>query len=203
LPAPPLPGQPPVEWTGLDRIEDARGALESPALAWESWWINGSGALLRTREASPAEHGRVRAWAKRARAGTLPPLLALYVSGLDLFLLLDGHDRLQAALLEKAAPAFLVLWPVRAQPRQPHLAQQEALLREIERKRRLGGGRRPLDTDAENRLLVHAFDDRDWLWPKTRAYPLPGGAPAWDAEVAAQPGVPAGHAIFTGEPPER
>lgn len=40
---------------------------------------------------------------------TPAPALVLRVSGLDMFLLLDGHDRLQAAVQERVAPAFLVL----------------------------------------------------------------------------------------------
>jgi hypothetical protein len=41
------------------------------------------------------------------------------------------------------------------------------------------------------------------LWPRTRAYPLAGGAAAWDEEVTRQPGVPSAHAIFSGEPPPK
>jgi hypothetical protein len=178
-----------------------RDALDAPALAWESWWLNGSGGLLRMREPSAADAGRVRAWSKRAREGTLPPALVLWVSGLDMFLLLDGHDRVRAAALEGAAPGFLVLWRVRETPRLPDTTRQGAVVRELERKRGLAGGRPPLTVAMENRLLVDAFDDRPWLWPKTRAYPLAGGAAAWDEEVARQPGVPSAHAIFSGEPP--
>lgn len=201
-PGPPVPG-PPIAWTGIDRIEATGDALGAPALTWESWWLNGSRALLRMRDASPPSAGRVHAWVKRARVGALPPALALYVSGLDLFLLLDGHDRLRAAELTGAPLGFLVVWPARATERAPDAARQAAVMREIERKRELADGRRPLSVEAENRLLVDAFDDRPWVWPKTRAYPLAGGVRAWDAEVALQPGVGRQHAIFTGEPPPR
>lgn len=201
LPGPQIPGPPPVDWPKVDRIEMTRDALNSPALGWESWWLNGNGGLLRMRDPSPADAGRVRAWSKRVRDGTLPPALVLWVSGLDMFLLLDGHDRLQAAVQEGIAPAFLVLWAVRTTPRGADPARQQAVVMEIERKRGLAGDRRPLTVEAENQLLVSAFDDRAWLWPKTRAFPLPGKAAAWDEEVRAQPGVTPEHALFSGEPP--
>ena len=202
-PGPPVPGPPHIEWTRMERIGATGDALGAPALAWESWLLTGSGTLLRTRDPSPPNAGRVHAWVKRARVGALPPALALYVSGLDQFLLLDGHDRLRAAELTGAPLGFLVLWPSRATPRTPDPARQTAILRELDRKRALAGGRRPLSVDAENRLLVDAFDDRPWVWPRTRAYRLPGGANAWDAEVRLQPGVGQEHAILTGEPPPR
>ena len=205
-PSPPVPAPPPADWTRLDRIDGIRTCLEEPALAWEGWFTSGSGALLRTRERSPADSGRVRALRKRARDGTLPPALAQYVSGLDMFVLLDGHDRLQAALLEGAAPPLLVLWQVRAIPRESDPAQQAAVVREVERKQRLASTsapRRPLSAAAENALLISAFDDRDYLFPRTRAYPLPGGAARWTEEVAARAGVPPDHLIFSGNPPPR
>jgi hypothetical protein len=203
LRAPQLPGPPPVDWTALAAIEDVRACLDAPALAWESWCLSGSGALLRTRDPSPPGGARVRAWIKRAREGRLPPLLAVLVSGLDMFVLLDGHDRLRAAVLEGIAPVFLVLWHIRATPQRPDPARQAAVVREIERKRALRSGRRPLDTERENRLLVSAFDDRDWLWPRSRARPLPGSAAAWDEEVARVTQLPRDHGLFSGEAPPR
>ncbi|MCC6557441.1 MAG: hypothetical protein IT372_31205 [Polyangiaceae bacterium] len=86
----------------------------------------------------------------------------------------------------------------------PDPARQEAILREIERKRLLAGTReRPLARDAENALLICAFDDRDYIYPTTRAFPLPGGRDQWLAEVTPRAAVPPDHPLFTGEPPDR
>lgn len=200
LPCPPIPGPSPSDWSGLTNIHRAAEALSAPDLDWESWWTNGSGALLRMRKPSPPDAGRVKAWRKRARDGSLPPALVLFVTGLDMFLLLDGHDRLQAAMLEKAPIGFLCLWYVRKHDRRPDEARQAAILHEIERREKLAGGRQPLPVAQANKLLVDAFDDRPWVWPKTRAYPLEGGAAAWDAEVLSR-GVAPNHRMFTGEEP--
>ncbi|UQA56378.1 hypothetical protein [Polyangium aurulentum] len=201
LPGRPVPGLPAADRSRLEWVEAVREGLDAPTLDWEPWWLSGSGGLLRMRDPSAADAGRVRAWRKRARDGTLPPALVLWVSGLDMFLLLDGHDRLQAAAQEGVPPRFLVLRAVRWVPERPDPERQRAIVEGIERQRRLAGGARLLTTDKENQLLVEAFDDRPWLVFATRAYPLPGGAAAWDEEVGAQPGVTPEHGILSGEPP--
>ncbi|PTL79149.1 hypothetical protein [Vitiosangium sp. GDMCC 1.1324] len=70
------------------------------------------GAVLALREPSRPDASRVKAWRKHARDGTLPPVLLLYMELPQKWLVLDGHDRLQAALLEGITPPLLGLWPV-------------------------------------------------------------------------------------------
>ncbi|MEU1146115.1 hypothetical protein ACFYO9_32435 [Streptomyces sp. NPDC005863] len=52
---------------------------------------------------------RVKAYRKNARDGTLAPVLLWWVSFLDGWLLLDGHDRAAAALAEGTEPAAVEL----------------------------------------------------------------------------------------------
>ncbi|MGW2825912.1 hypothetical protein ACWC24_33635 [Streptomyces sp. NPDC001443] len=52
---------------------------------------------------------RVKAYRKHAREGTLAPVLLWWVSFLDGWLLLDGHDRAAAALAEGMQPACVEL----------------------------------------------------------------------------------------------
>jgi len=193
-----------TEWSRFERIEGVRACLDAPSLAWESWWTNGSGAVLRMRAKSPVEGGRVKALRKRAREGRLPPILVYYVSGLDMYLLLDGHERLLAGALEGAPAAFLALWPARATPRRPDPERQEAVVREILRKRGLPRSPRgrALDSEAENRLLIGAFDDAPYLSARTRAYRLAGGVARWEDEAARRSGLPKSHPLFTGEAPD-
>jgi hypothetical protein len=74
-------------------------------------------------------------WRKRVRDKTLPPILTWWCHGLFAHVLLDGHDRLHAALLEGTAPDVIVL--ADATPR----AQQE-----IEERR---------ETAIDHAALVH------------------------------------------------
>jgi hypothetical protein len=135
------------------------------------------------------------------RDGTLPPVLVTFVSGLDMFVLLDGHDRLRAALAEGTVPPILVLWKVRADPNPRMPDREEEVLRGIEREREARGGRESLlATEAANRRLITVFDDRDTLHARTAAWPLVGGAARWEREVAAE-GVAEEHLLWSGEPP--
>jgi hypothetical protein len=61
------------------------------------------------RDVSPNDSGRVKAWRKLARAGELPPVLLYWISGLAAYVVLDGHDRLLAAKLERVSAPYLVL----------------------------------------------------------------------------------------------
>ncbi|MFF5710830.1 hypothetical protein [Streptomyces sp. NPDC012756] len=75
-----------LTWFGYgDPVEDARD-------------------LLPLRSLSPVEAPRVRAYRRQYREGVLPPVFAWWISGLDSPVVLDGHDRLTAALAEGGRP---------------------------------------------------------------------------------------------------
>ncbi|WP_458243420.1 hypothetical protein [Streptomyces sp. MAI_2237] len=65
--------------------------------------------VLPLRRLSSPDAPRVKAYRKHAREGTLAPVLLWWVSFLDGWLLLDGHDRAVAALEEGGVPPCVVL----------------------------------------------------------------------------------------------
>ena len=86
-------------------LEELASQRESFELQWDFGYIG----LLLTRPLSEDSDGRVKMWRKRAREGRLPPLVVWWCNGLFAHVLLDGHDRLHAALLENTQPSILVL----------------------------------------------------------------------------------------------
>ncbi|NOK33577.1 hypothetical protein HMI49_10245 [Corallococcus exercitus] len=174
-------GQPPMPPHSLD-------AVERYLPAWkEDWWENAPGqrpgAVLGLRAPSHPEDGRVKSWRKRARDGTLPPVLLLYVDILAKWLVLDGHDRLCAALLEGVEPPLLGLWPF-IDPKRPwNSVREEGALFSADFQLRTGAT--PETVDRVNRMLVLNFtpDPRGTV---SRAWPLPGGREAWREEVTAR-----------------
>jgi hypothetical protein len=62
-------------------------------LTW-SWRPSTQANVFALREASPSSASRVKSWRKHARDGTLPPALLAWISALDGYVVLDGHDRL-------------------------------------------------------------------------------------------------------------
>ncbi|NJK31849.1 MAG: hypothetical protein HC927_05205, partial [Deltaproteobacteria bacterium] len=89
-----------VEMIAARTIGNLRDCLDEPAAIQKTWMLNGSGDCLALR-ARPDEHeGRVKMWRKQARIGRLPPIVVWWISGLDCWVLIDGHRRLLAAVLE-------------------------------------------------------------------------------------------------------
>ncbi|MFI5937623.1 hypothetical protein [Actinoplanes sp. NPDC051494] len=125
-----------------------------------------------------------------AREGSLPPLLLWSVTGLDGYLLLDGHDRLVAAQAEGMRPAVLVLATEYVlepdEARRATAYQQTALDRAAEQVTLGVPG-----AEAAHRSLRLHLAGLPPLAARTRAWPLPGGAAEWDRLAAAAPPFPA------------
>ncbi|MFF2010591.1 hypothetical protein ACFVWY_16155 [Streptomyces sp. NPDC058195] len=93
---------------------------DGPARPWRSLlldehpdgsidWFTGSWRVVPLRRMPTPGEGRVKAYRKQAREGILPPALLWWFSGLNCYVVLDGHARLVAALAENREPAVLVL----------------------------------------------------------------------------------------------
>ncbi|WP_244239437.1 hypothetical protein [Corallococcus carmarthensis] len=135
------------------------------------------------RAPAPENDSRVKAWRKHARDGTLPPVLLTYFTLVERWLVVDGHDRLHAALLEGREPPLLGLWSVIEVPVVEDLStlfRREGSLKAAELRLRA----KPGDVDAVNRILLRDHEAIQRL-AVTRAFPLRGGAAAWKAEVTA------------------
>ncbi|MFZ6734253.1 hypothetical protein ACO0LG_20150 [Undibacterium sp. Ji42W] len=107
--------------------------------------------------------GRVKWWRKLARAGQMPPILIWHVHSLSSYLILDGHDRLQACLLEGVPPVFALLTSfyevaIHSDPR-----QEQAILHQVNlaaENMALGIYKNPDKFAGMQRVLAQAFDRR-------------------------------------------
>ncbi|WP_375757538.1 hypothetical protein [Corallococcus exercitus] len=176
-------GQPPMPPHSLAAVTDP-----GYPFAWkEDWWENTPGqrpgAVLGLRPPVPPDFGRVKSWRKHARDGTLPPALLMYVDILAKWLVLDGHNRLHAALLEGVEPPLLGLWPFIDPPRPANAVREEGALFSADFQLRAGAT--PETVDRVNRMLVLNFTPG----PKgtvSRAWPIPGGRETWREEITAR-----------------
>lgn len=155
---------------------------------WIEWFHdNGAWQILPLRRLSRPDAGRVKAYRKRAREGTLAPVLLWWISGLDCYVVLDGHDRLVAALAEGQKPPLLALSsadPGRAERDTEalvarYLTTAEAL------ERQTGEGVRRAE-EAVNRGFGRDLRTIETAYGTTRAWPLPGGTAAWNALAATE-----------------
>nr|WP_171415518.1 hypothetical protein [Corallococcus exercitus] len=142
-----------------------------------------SGGVMPLRAPSAEDDGRIKAWRKHVRDGTLPPVLLMYFALVERWLVVDGHDRLHAALLEGREPPLLGLWSFTEVPVEENLStlfRQDGAMKAAELRLRA----KPGDVDAVNRGLLRDHEPVQRL-AVTRAFPLRGGAAAWTAEVTA------------------
>ncbi|GAA2647275.1 hypothetical protein [Streptomyces lunalinharesii] len=142
--------------------------------------------VLPLRALAAPDAARVKACRRQFREGVLPPVLLWAVSGLNAFVVLDGHDRLAAALAEGGRPEVLRLGraPVDgpgAPGHAPVLRAYEERAAHLERARAAGDPLAATRITVAGRRLgaeLRALSDGFGL---TRGWPLPGGAPAWEA----------------------
>lgn len=160
-----------------------QSAFSVPHAHFEDWGMNGSGAVLPLRDPSEPDAARVKSWCKHARDGTLPPVVLWWVSALDMYVLLDGHDRLQAANAEGVPTRALALW-------QGHedaiddAAWRAGLVRRYERAFE-AGERLSVRTRLElNHSLVEAF--RGYRRVRTRALARYRLNAEWEGQVRAE-----------------
>jgi hypothetical protein len=131
---------------------------EQQAMDEQRWDFTLVAPPLAVRPLPPTDAPRVKAWRRAAREGVLPPIFLWYVSGLDRHVILDGHERLVAALAEGVTPGSLVLASMCADFDEARADDLDA-----------GLARRP-HVEAQNRALVQIYDDTPR--PRTRAWPL-------------------------------
>jgi hypothetical protein len=151
------------EWSFNSLADD----LAAAPVHWIDWWGGSDSNLLPLREVRD-DDGRVKWWRKMAREGCLPPVLALFLRCLDSSVIIDGHCRLRAALLEGMAPDIIVISSTQSVEITPDPAEQERVFHSLEKARRIQGALFPVE--KLNEILVRVFDDRPILKITTRAH---------------------------------
>ncbi len=149
------------------------------------WFLHsGSWEILPLRPMPDADDGRVKAYRKQAREGTLPPVLLWWVSGLDCHLILDGHARLAAAIAESVEPPLLQLH--RTMPRDElagrvddAVSLYESELARLARLRAVHGPTVPDGAAIAGPQLARSLHDLETAQQPTWAWPLPGGEAEW------------------------
>ena len=139
------------------------------------------------RPLSAPDAPRVKAYRKHARDGTLAPVLLWWVSFLDGWLILDGHDRAVAAGAEGMNPPCVVLARALPDEKWRRLAdgmtagheQHMARLAALPDGPGLARQRAALERGFGD-AVAEVSHDHDF----TPLWPLPGGPAAWDALAA-------------------
>ncbi|WP_438290812.1 hypothetical protein [Streptomyces sp. HUAS TT7] len=171
-----------VNWSKLLSHDPDRGHL-----TWFGYGdpVEDARDLLPLRGLSAPDAPRVKAYRRQYREGVLPPVLLWWVSGLNSPVVLDGHDRLTAALAEGARPELLVLtratpdgWAEQAMRQRIEAYEQQVRAEEVR-----GGPLASTRISHASRRLADDLTGLDDAADLTRAWPLPGGPEAWQRAV--------------------
>ncbi|MFE5915792.1 hypothetical protein [Streptomyces sp. NPDC056468] len=174
-------GFPPGIWTE-DFVRDWPGGR------LELYCGGGWHGVVPLRRLSAPDAARVKAYRKHARDGSLAPVLLWWVTFLDGWVILDGHDRAVAALAEDRTPECVELGRV---PDEEEWRRAAVEVTEAHEHRMQGLAAHTDDPGAEHRraTMERAYGETiaslPYGVPPTRFLSLPGGAAAWD-ELAAR-----------------
>ncbi|MGW6733575.1 hypothetical protein [Streptomyces sp. NPDC055013] len=174
-------GFPPGIW-----IEDF--VRDWPGGRLELYCGGGWHGVVPLRRLSAPDAARVKAYRKHARDGSLAPVLLWWVTFLDGWVILDGHDRAVAALAEDRTPECVELGRVPDEEQWRRAAEE---VTEAHEHRVQGLADHADDPGAEHRraTMERAYGETiaslPYGVPPTRFLPLSGGAAAWD-ELAAR-----------------
>ncbi len=142
-------------------------------------WISrqGGGQVLPLRQLSDPTDSRVKAYRKQARVGILPPVLLWWISSLDCYVIVDGHDRILAAIAEEQEPSFMALTGIQQQRIDSH---SQAVVDRYLAEQQLTPAGNIEALAASSRRLAWTLNEIHTDYHRTRAWILPGGSAAWD-----------------------
>ena len=176
-----------LSWLRADLVE--YGEDGTATFDYESSTDGSAGVpLVPMRHLSEPSAPRVKAMRRLVREGVLPPVLLWSVTGFVGYVVLDGHDRLVAALAESLVPSFVVVSRTdrtRTDVReQAHVTHYETTMRQLDLVAGRGGDPDGVARAREgasrelSRRLRRVEQDPTWSWP------IDGGARAWDRSAS-------------------
>lgn len=150
---------------------------------------------------------RVEFWQKQLRAGVRPPAVVLAASIIEMFVILDGHDRLEAAHREAPPPVptrqgspgdypLIILAPLRRQTWAEDEQTQRRRAGVAHQVERVAWNElQPLSQRKLNDAVIQAWVRPEHHYPRSRCWPVPGGFGAWQTSLP-----PGAEGLRTGLP---
>ena len=112
------------------------------------------------------DSGRIKFWRKKIKEDSLPPIILIHLSQLSNSIIIDGHSRLLASIIEDVPPKLIILYPTTEQEIKPDLEQAVIRAKALDTQ----FGKNPiLKLEQMNQLLISFYDDRPWLVRRTNA----------------------------------
>lgn len=132
-----------------------------------------------------ADSGRVKFWRKKIRENACPPLLVWYQPHLHAYLLVDGHARFQAHLLENLEPKILAIEQFFKQtyPLDEEKREQECQKVFSGLQKNFEKTKKPLATDTLNGIVLQLYDDYSHDRQTLMAKPIANLDEIWQSQL--------------------
>lgn len=167
-------------YMGTDVVYHVKEALKTDEVELISWWLNGSGKLINLKK-SQADAGRVKWWQKKVREGRLPPILVWYLSCLDAYIIIDGHDRLMASILENQPPELIAISSAQEIQFPPDVIAQQHILEALSNPK--SDRKKSISIEHMNQVLLQVFDN-SYTSARTFSWASISSDQVWIDEVA-------------------
>lgn len=143
---------------------DLEKSINNDVMQYVSWFCSNNNPLdFVSLRVVDKNSGRLKWWRKKVRENTLPPILLYFVSGLDTYIILDGHYRLMASILENVAPNILTISPYQRHTYNIDPSRKTQMLNTLENRKR----NRQLNTKQKNDLLIQAHTETEEYFTQT------------------------------------
>jgi hypothetical protein len=137
-------------------IHGGEDSLAETTFQQIDWFIGNEVNLVNLKRVNEYD-GRLKWWQKKARENALPPIFLLYVSGLDNYIILDGHYRLKAAYDEGIKVDILMLRPIEKSVYSwDNEKEKNSILKNIEQN--------SFGIEQTNNLLLKAYKNQDTFY---------------------------------------
>jgi hypothetical protein len=162
---------------------NVKDCLTDQATRWVDWEINGSGDLLSLRRVYD-DSSRVKWWRKKVKEGSLPPIVCWYINCLDAYIIIDGHDRLRASIIEGVPPDILCLYSAQEYKVSIDKATTDRVIDSLFN-RSPQKSKKQISVDQMNAVLINAFDDSPYVSYRTYSWASHAREDLWLNEVKA------------------
>ena len=160
---------------------NVKNSIDRPKLDWIDWWDYGA-QVIGLKNRPDENEGRVKWWRKKIKEEALPPIFVLYLTCLDSYIIIDGHSRLLASILENIPPNLLVIYSANEIENPIEIKVQDKVLNSVIKENE-NNRKKPISVDKLNKILIEAFDDRPVIQAKMNSQVVYDFDVTWKNEV--------------------
>ncbi|RXJ87325.1 hypothetical protein [Arcobacter sp. CECT 8985] len=126
------------------------------------WYGEDNGMILNIKEQQDDNSSRVKFYRKKVLDGSLPPILLQFIPTLDAFIILDGHCRYKASLLEGILPKLIVVNGVKKIIVKEDEQRKQKVLEGIEKNKNKINVSKRMGVKKLNDLLINIYGDKEF-----------------------------------------